>query len=143
MVLPFRPPSTQPLSAPLPAEVGRRAEAEAARFLRRERGFKLLARNWRNPRDRREEIDLIARDGAVLVFVEVKARSARARVPGFHAVDGRKRDVLRRACRAYLGRLDRKPRTFRLDVVEVEAGASGPVLRHYRNIPLFSKYFRG
>jgi putative endonuclease len=133
----------QPFTAALSALAGRNGEAKAARFLRRKSGFKLVARNWRNPRDRREEIDLIARDGAVLVFVEVKARAAGARVPGYYAVDWRKRRALRRACRAYLALLRPKPRTFRLDIVEVELAPGEPVIRHFRNIPLFPKHFRG
>jgi putative endonuclease len=100
-------------------------------------GYAVLARNWRNPRDNRDEIDLVCRDGMVLVFVEVKARTERAVVPGYHAVDGRKKRVLRRAVRSYLGLLHRKPRTYRLDIVEVTFGAGPPAIRHYENIPLF------
>jgi putative endonuclease len=133
----------QTLPTDFGAEKGRSAEDQAAAFLRRERGFRIVTRNWRNPHDRREEIDLVGRDGGVLVFVEVKARAAGARVPGYYAVDPGKKRVLRRVCRAYLQRLRSKPRIFRLDVVEVELGAGEPVIRHFQNIPLFSKYFRG
>ena len=35
-----------------------------------------MARNWRSPRDRRDEIDLVCRDGDVLVVCEVKTRSS-------------------------------------------------------------------
>ena len=114
-----------------PRGTGAAAEAAAARWLERERGFRVIARNWRNPADRREEIDLVARDGEVLVFVEVKARARGALVPGYHAVDLRKKRVLRRAATAYLRSLGRSPRTFRLDVVEVatsifDAACGGP-----------------
>ena len=122
---------------------GRSAEDRAAAFLRRERGFRIIARNWRNPCDRREEIDLVGRDGEVVVFVEVKARAAGARVPGYYAVDSQKKRVLRRVCRAYLRGLRRRPRIFRLDVVEIELNAGEPVIRHFQNIPLFSKFFQG
>ena len=114
-------------------------------LFRSERGFRVIARNWRNPADRREEIDLVARDGEVLVFVEVKARARGALVPGYHAVDLRKKRVLRRAATAYLRSLGRSPRTFRLDVVEVatSAGDAGlPEIRHFENVPLFPKHFR-
>ena len=50
--------------------LGAQGEREAARYLRRQ-GFRILARGYRTSRG---EIDLIARDGDVLVFVEVKAR---------------------------------------------------------------------
>ena len=50
---------------------GAEGERLAAAFLRGRLGFAVVARNWRNPRDQREEIDLVCRDGDVLVFVEV------------------------------------------------------------------------
>jgi putative endonuclease len=125
-------------------DAGARGEALAAEFLQRERGFAIVARNWRNPRDRRDELDLICRDGDVLVFVEVKTRSAGALVPGYYAVDRRKKRVLLRACSAYLQQLRSPPCTYRLDVVEVvlpRAGAAGaPVVSHFAKIPLFPKH---
>jgi len=128
-----------------PAPAGARGEALAAAWLRRQRGFTLVARNWRNPRDRRDEIDLVARDGDVLVFVEVKTRAAGALVPGYFAVDARKKRVLRRTIDAYLRQLPEPPRTFRCDVVEVALPADGsaPEILHFENIALFSKHYRG
>ncbi len=121
-----------------PADAGQRGERAAADFLRTQRGFTIVVRNWRNPRDRRDELDLVCRDGEVLVFVEVKARKAGALVPGFYAVDQRKKRVLRRTIQAYLGRLGGAPRTYRLDVVEVALPADGsaPEILHFANIPL-------
>ena len=131
------------LGAAPPADPGGAGERAAADWLRCRRGFLIVARNWRNPRDRREEIDLVARDGDVLVFIEVKTRAAEALVSGFHAVDRRKRRVLQRAIRAYLRGLPMKPVTFRLDVVEVESSADRVgAVRHFENVPLFSKYTR-
>ncbi|HZP60521.1 MAG TPA: YraN family protein [Opitutaceae bacterium] len=130
-------------AAPFGGATGERAAAE---FLRRERGFAIVARNWRSPRDRRDEIDLVCRDGEVLVFVEVKARAAGALVPGYYTVNARKKKVLRRACTAYLRALaGEAPPTFRLDVVEVAipAGGGPPEVRHFENVPLFPKSFGG
>lgn len=134
------------------ADAGGYGEQVAAGWLRRERRFEIVARNWRSPRDRREEIDLVCRDGAVLVFVEVKARAAGALVSGYHAVDARKKRVLRRAISTYLRRLHEKPTTFRFDIVEVNLAANPagttataplpPEVRHFENVPLFSKHFR-
>ena len=121
-------------------------ERLAAEWLERERRFKTLARNWRSPKDRREEIDIVCEDGDVLVFVEVKARAAGALVSGYHAVDARKKRVLRRAIRTYVAQLREKPRTFRFDVVEVALPASAsaaPEILHFENVALFSKYYRG
>ena len=120
-------------------------ERLAAEWLERERRFAVVARNWRSPRDRREEIDLVCRDLDVLVFVEVKARAANALVPGYHAIDRRKKRILRRAIETYLVQLREKPRTFRFDVVEVgfpPDGTAKPEIFHFENVPLFSKHFR-
>lgn len=128
---------------PASAVRGELGERLAADYLRRERGFTIIARNWRSTRDRRAEIDLVCRDGNALVFVEVKTRAASARVSGYFAVTARKKRAMRRACLAYLARLPREPRTFRFDIVEValpaSAGAGKPEIRHYDNIPLFPK----
>jgi putative endonuclease len=122
------------------AEAGARGEQAAADFLRARQGFVILARNWRSPRDQRDEIDLVCRDGDVLVFVEVKARAAGALVSGYHAVDERKKRALRRAVQAYLGQLVPPPRTFRFDIVEVALGGHlPPQVMHYENAPLFPK----
>ena len=73
-----------------PRDPGERA---AERFLRA-LGYTLLARNWRSPRDRRDEADLImlSPDGREVVIVEVK-RAAGPWDP-LHRVDIRKREVL-------------------------------------------------
>ena len=121
-------------------------ERLAAEWLQRERRFRMLARNWRSPKDRRDEIDIVCEDGDILVFVEVKARAAGALVSGYHAIDARKKRVLRRAIRTYVAQLRQKPRSFRFDVVEVtlpRGGSAAPEVLHFENVPLFSKYFRG
>ena len=121
-------------------------ESAAAQYLIHTAGHRILARNWRNPRDRRDELDLVASDGDVLVFVEVKTRSKEAKVPGYYAVDQRKKRVVQRAARAYISRLSEKPRTVRFDIVEVELPARGSAdesaVRHFENVPLFPKDFR-
>ena len=120
------------------AEAGARGEQAAADYLRNRQGFAVLTRNWRSPGDRRDEIDLVCRDGEVLVFVEVKARAEGALVAGFNAVDDRKKRALRRAVHAYLGALPTQPRTFRFDVVEVTLSGRLPAqVMHYPNAPLF------
>lgn len=139
------------------ARIGAAGERAAAEHLRAN-GLRVLASNWRNPKDAREEIDLVARDGDVLVFVEVKTRAAGARVSGYHAVNKRKKAVLLRACRAYLGRLRPAARHYRFDIVEVAHAVDthrqaateamridprvssvrgGMEVWHYRDVPLF------
>jgi putative endonuclease len=120
------------------AAAGARGEQAAADCLQARHGFTIVARNWRSPRDQRDEIDLVCRDGEVLVFVEVKARAEGALVGGFEAVNERKKRALRRAVHAYLGALARPPRSFRFDVAEVTLSGRLPVqVMHYENVPLF------
>lgn len=118
-------------------EVGAAGERAAELFLRERHGYEIVARNWRHGRD---EIDLVCSDGDVLVFIEVKARSVGALVPGYYAVDRRKKKALRRAIHAFLTSLKVRPKTFRFDVVEVqvEPGRPDQVLV-FQNIPLFPK----
>ena len=119
--------------------IGAEGERAAAEHLVQQKGFRLLRRNWRHGRD---ELDLIARDGEVLVFVEVKTRAAHALVAGYHAVDRRKKRALLRASRAYVAQLAEKPRTVRFDIVEVEhRDGVRTALRHFENVPLFPKGF--
>jgi len=125
---------------PASANRGAAGERRAELFLTRERGYRRVARNWRNPADRREEIDLVMKDGEVLVFVEVKTRTQGALVTGYHAVDDRKRRVMRRAVRAYLRGLMEPPHTYRFDVVEVgwpRKGEQGePEVKHFESVRL-------
>lgn len=118
-------------------KTGRSGERTAEQFLRREKGFRILVRNWRWEKD---EIDLVCLDRGVLVFVEVKTRTAAALVPGYYAVDRRKKEALRRVCSRYLKQVREKPRTFRFDIIEVsvQPGGEKKVL-HFENIPLFPK----
>src|SRR5574338_1008529 len=67
-------------------QLGREGESLAERFLR-SRGYQIVARNVRSPSG---ELDLIADDGGVLVFVEVKARRTGAFGGTSYAVDPRK-----------------------------------------------------
>jgi len=95
---------------------GQVGELAAEKFLKREKGFKICERNWRSGRD---EIDLIAYEFDILVFVEVKTRRAGGLVPGYYSVDDRKKCALKRVAQAYMRTLKQAPNTYRLDVVEV------------------------
>jgi len=119
---------------------GNAAEDAAARWLAEERKFRILDRNWRGGGG---ELDLIARDGNVLVFVEVRARKAGALVGGYQSVNKRKRETLRKSALNYLRRCRPHPRHFRFDITEVDLnnGIVGE-LRHYEQVPIFRKHDR-
>lgn len=79
-------------------KTGGRYEEIAAAFLQ-ERGYRILERNFR---DRFGEIDLVARDGRYLVFVEVKYRRDSGSGYPEEAVDARKQARLRHTASSYL-----------------------------------------
>ncbi|HET8947514.1 MAG TPA: YraN family protein [Candidatus Polarisedimenticolia bacterium] len=103
-------------------DLGQGAEEAAARFLET-RGMRVLARSFRT---RSGEIDLVARDGEVLVFVEVKARASLSWGRPSEAVGWRKRARLERAARVFLLRQGNPEPPCRFDVVEVLARPGEP-----------------
>jgi putative endonuclease len=111
--------------------VGNLGEAAAVRFLRR-RGLVIVARNLRS---RLGEVDLLAREGSTLVFVEVKARRGSPGDSPEAAVDARKRARLSRLALGYLAarRLGEQP--CRFDVIGVLLDDAGRVtdVRHLRH----------
>lgn len=101
--------------------LGRDGEAAAERLLGRA-GMRLLARRFRC---RAGEIDLVVRDGAVIVFVEVKTRSGTAWGDPAAAVDARKRARIARAAQVFLAGYGLEGELCRFDVVEVRREPSG------------------
>ena len=112
---------------------GRLAEDFVAERLTRA-GWEILARNAR-PADARGELDIVARDGRELVFVEVKARTEGSRAgpeSPLLAVDARKQARLRRLAAAWLRDGRRASGGFaglRFDVAGVWLERDGRVLR--------------
>jgi len=110
--------------------LGARGEEEAARFLRRA-GMEILGRNIKT---RLGELDLVARDGGVLVFVEVKARRADAFAPPELSVTAAKQRKLVALAQAYLQELPEPLPPCRFDVVAVLLPDGGPPrIRHIRD----------
>ncbi len=97
-----------------PFSMWRRAERRAARFLRT-RGFRIAERNARIGRD---EIDIVAVQGGVLVCVEVRFRR-RDLAEAIESIDGPKARALRRAARAYARREGLATEHLRVDLVAV------------------------
>jgi putative endonuclease len=99
--------------------LGMKGEEFALRFLRR-RGYKIIARNFSTPAG---EIDIIARQGKAIVFIEVKTRSSSFFGWPEEAIDEKKRRRIHIAARIYMQR-DRRcfGKHFRFDVVSVLFG---------------------
>ena len=117
------------LHSPLP--LGKRGERAAAKYLRR-LGYKIVARG---ERDRVGELDLVAVDGATIVFVEVKTRASHdAGSPG-EAVDQEKQRRLTRVALTYLKRHDLLEYRARFDVVAITwtDNSRRPTIEHIKN----------
>jgi putative endonuclease len=102
--------------------VGRFGERVAAQRLVAE-GMVLLDRNWRCELG---EVDLVLRDGEVLVFCEVKTRSSTAYGHPLEAVGPAKGARLRRLAARWLEEHDLRPREVRVDLVGVLLSGRGP-----------------
>lgn len=96
---------------------GRRGEDLAHRFLKKQ-GFTIVARNYRLGSGG-AEADLIARDGADLVVVEVKSRHSADHGPPERAIDDDKQRYLGRVARSYARRSGTPWERVRCDVVTV------------------------
>ena len=96
-------------------DLGRDAEDAAAAYVA-SLGMRVLARNVRG---RGGEIDIVAADGAIVVFIEVKARSGRTFGSAIAAVDARKRRRLRATAEDYLQFVAPRARA-RFDVLTIE-----------------------
>jgi len=100
--------------------LGARGEDVAARYLVRA-GYEILDRNWRAGR---LELDLVARDGHTVVFVEVKTRSPGVQMP-IEALSAAQRRRLVRAAGAWIGRHPRIGREFRFDLIGIRPRETG------------------
>jgi putative endonuclease len=109
--------------------LGKTGEDLACRELER-RGYAILARRWRQ---RVGEIDIIARDGQTLVFVEVKARDGREFGAPAEAVSIVKRRRLVQLAIMYLTRNRLADCRCRFDVVSVDVGAAAPIVEVFQN----------
>jgi putative endonuclease len=98
-----------------PQQFGQKAEAMAARYLKK-RGYKIIARNHRT---RSGEIDIIAREGETLVFIEVKARASDRFGSAKAAVTPRKQRQISKVALGYLQMTDQSHVKARFDVVAV------------------------
>ena len=121
-------------AAELPAhlDVGLRGE-DAACFHLMRNGYQVVARRWSGgnlPGD----IDLIAWQGSLLCFIEVKTRSTRDATPAEAAVDNHKRATLRRLAWRYVRQLPRPALPqVRFDVISVYLASGNKQIVHFEN----------
>jgi len=108
-------------------QFGQASESRAESFLR-QKGYRILAWNLRTSLG---ELDLVAEDAGVLVFVEVKARTTGAFGGAVLAVDRRKQAKLIRLASQYLAQRHLMERACRFDVVLVQGEADAPFQVEY------------
>ena len=112
-------------------ELGKRGEDLAAEFLSNA-GLVIVERNWRCSQG---EIDIVALDGAELVFVEVKTRSSVAFGHPFEAITAPKMARLRRLAGAWCEQHPGRYRSIRIDAVGILAGRGAvPTIEHLKSV---------
>ncbi len=105
--------------------LGRQGEALAEMALR-EKGYRVVARNWRC---REGEVDLVARDGADWVFVEVRTRRLGEGPSPEESLTRTKQQRLLRLAEVFLQAHGLQEVAWRVDVVAVELDRQGRPLR--------------
>ena len=136
-------------------ELGEKGERAALDYLKSIEGYRVVAINFRTPVGRglrgqrlSAEIDIIAYDREVLVFVEVKTRTSDELIAPERAVDLRKQRQIARAARRYRRLMRVSGEEHRYDVVTVIPRSDGDrieLLRGYFDDRVFqrSRFFSG
>ena len=106
-------------------ELGKLGEELAVQLLI-DKGYEIVERNWRS---NHKEIDIIAKDGAVLVIVEVKTRKSDDYGEPDVAVTNRKQHLLISAANAYLYSHAIDANT-RFDIISIVFNNEEPVISH-------------
>ena len=100
-------------------EIGKAAEKAAAKYLKK-LGYKVLEKNYR---ELSGEIDIIAKEGKCLVFVEVKARSSSDHGWPEEFVDKQKQSKIVKTALKYLKKEKLDDSDVRFDVLAIDPGS--------------------
>ena len=109
--------------------VGRWGEQAAAEYLEKQ-GYIILERNFRSAHG---EVDIIARQENILVFVEVKARSSNRYGMPEYSVTPKKRMHIMSAAQEYI-LAHPELSTWRMDVIAVEGETGETKIVHFENV---------
>src|SRR3989338_2791101 len=111
---------------------GNYGESLAVNFLKK-RGYKILERNYRI---RGGEIDIVAREGELLVFVEVKARWSHEYGLPSESITYWKIKALLKTAAFYCVKINWKDRPYRIDLVSIDFANSkdNPEIELIKNI---------
>lgn len=112
-------------------ELGALGEKAAVKYLKKKK-YKILEKNYKT---KMGEIDIIARDGDFLVFIEVKSRSFDPLVSGSYAVDQKKRLHIFKTASFYI-KQTKSALQPRFDILEIEIDRNNKKVisyNHYEN----------
>ena len=115
--------------------LGKAGEDLAERYLKRQ-GYAILERNYRCPLG---EIDLIALNKRVVVFVEVKTRRVDTSGAPLESVNAVKQRRLKRTALHYLNKHRLHDRDVQFDVVGISLRSDPPAVQHVRHAFDFSE----
>ena len=110
-------------------QAGIECEGVAVQHLR-QLGMQIVETNYRYGRG---EIDIVARDGEVLVFCEVKSRTNDRYGDPEYALTPKKRQQIRRVAEGYLFEHEIKDHACRFDVVAIRWTRAVPTINYIRN----------
>ena len=105
--------------------LGRRGEEIAVAYLQRQ-GYRVMARNWRCPAG---ELDIVAREGETLAFVEVRTRRGDRFGTPEESITPTKQAKLVELAQTYLQENGLTDQNWRIDVVAVEMDRGSGVKR--------------
>lgn len=109
-------------------ELGDKGEGIAADYLQKE-GYEIMARNYRYSRN---EIDIIARNDKLLVFVEVKTRTSTYFGYPEESVTDRKAELIMEAADNYIYDTDWQG-DIRFDIIAIEFQSHNYQVHHFRD----------
>jgi putative endonuclease len=111
---------------------GKKGEDIAKQYLTK-LNYKIIDTNWHYSKN--AEIDIIAEDKNVLVFVEVKTRISLNYGHPFEAINSFKLEKIHTAILAYIRNIDKNYSSYRLDGIAI-IGLKNPTIEHIKNISL-------
>lgn len=114
--------------------LGQEGEKTAEKYLRK-KGYRLVERNYRCPAG---ELDLIALDRRVIVFIEVKTRSDESFGSPLESVHRQKQKRMIRAALFFLSQHRLHDREARFDVIGISFSGGKPLIEHIQNAFDFS-----
>lgn len=110
-------------------QIGKLGEEIACRYLEK-KGYQIVQKGWRY---KHLEVDVIIKDGSVLVFVEVKTRTKETYGMPYEAVDWKKQRKLDRAANIYISK-SKHEGDIRFDIISILAtGIEEPEIIHIKD----------